>query len=63
MKEILSKSRAYPRKRLVAVYDICKSQKVCEGGDEMDSKLGDETQDGEQKKVVHNTKKSLEKWT
>ncbi|XP_061171699.1 DNA-directed RNA polymerase II subunit RPB1-like [Saccostrea echinata] len=48
IKEILSKSKAYPRKRLVAVYDLCKSRKVCEGGDEMDSKLGDEQE--EQKK-------------
>lgn len=52
IKEILSKSKAYPRKRLVAVYDLCKSRKVCEGGDEMDNaKLGEETQEGDQKKV------------
>lgn len=51
MKDILSKTKAYPRKRLVAVYDLCKSRKVCEGGDEMDTKLGEEAQDGDQKKV------------
>lgn len=37
---------------MVAVYDLCKSRKVCEGGDEMDNaKLGEETQEGDQKKV------------
>lgn len=36
IKDIVSKSKGYPRKRLAHVYDLCKSKRVCEGGDEMD---------------------------
>ncbi len=44
-----------PRKRLQHVYDLCKSKKVCEGGDIMDQKfdanLANQEQ-GEEKKVL-----------
>ncbi|KAL7296373.1 hypothetical protein TKK_0010387 [Trichogramma kaykai] len=36
IKEIIMKSKGQPRKRLAFVYDLCKSKKICEGGDEMD---------------------------
>ncbi|CAB0039622.1 unnamed protein product [Trichogramma brassicae] len=36
IKEIVMKSKGQPRKRLTFVYDLCKSKKICEGGDEMD---------------------------
>ncbi len=36
VKEILSKSKGYPRKRLAHIYDLCRGKKICEGGEEMD---------------------------
>ncbi|EEB13940.1 predicted protein [Pediculus humanus corporis] len=36
IKEIVTKSRGQPRKRLTFVYDLCKGKNICEGGDEMD---------------------------
>lgn len=36
IKEIVMKSKGQPRKRMAHVYDLCKSKKICEGGDEMD---------------------------
>ncbi|XP_034936021.1 DNA-directed RNA polymerase II subunit RPB1 [Chelonus insularis] len=36
LKEIVIKTKGQPRKRLTFVYDLCKSKKICEGGDEMD---------------------------
>ncbi|XP_071838270.1 DNA-directed RNA polymerase II subunit RPB1-like isoform X1 [Apostichopus japonicus] len=36
-KDVISKSRGYPRKRLVHMYDLCRAKKVCEGGEELDS--------------------------
>lgn len=38
MKDILNKSKGQPKKRLAHVYDLCKSRKACDGGDEMDKK-------------------------
>ena len=56
MKDIISKSKGHPRKRLSHVYDLCKSRKVCEGGDEMEKANMDEPPPGEdgdgQKKVT-----------
>ncbi|KAK6195965.1 hypothetical protein SNE40_001281 [Patella caerulea] len=49
IKDILSKSKGYPRKRLAHVYDLCKVRKICEGGDEME-KAGQEEENGEPKK-------------
>ena len=41
MKDILSKSKGQPKKRLAHVYDLCKGRKTCDGGDEMDKKNQD----------------------
>lgn len=35
VKEILKKTAGNPRRRLTAIYDLCKSKSVCEGGDEL----------------------------
>ncbi|XP_054719438.1 DNA-directed RNA polymerase II subunit RPB1-like [Uloborus diversus] len=43
IKEIIAKSKGQPRKRLTHVYDLCKGKNICEGGDEIDAKLGPET--------------------
>lgn len=32
----MSKTKLHPRKRLAGIYDLCKSKKLCEGGDEFD---------------------------
>lgn len=39
MKDIIARSKGHPAKRLAHVYDLCKTRKICEGGDEMDTKL------------------------
>ena len=36
VKEILNKSKGFPRKRLAHMYDVCRGKKICEGGEEMD---------------------------
>ena len=36
IKDIINKSKGQPRKRLAHVYDLCRTKKVCEGGEEMD---------------------------
>src|SRR5262249_46715261 len=36
VKEIVAKTRTDSKKRLVLIADLCKSKKVCEGGDELD---------------------------
>uniref|UniRef100_A0A6M2DJ97 DNA-directed RNA polymerase subunit n=1 Tax=Xenopsylla cheopis TaxID=163159 RepID=A0A6M2DJ97_XENCH len=36
IKEVVSKSKGQPRKRLAYVYDLCKGKKICEGGEDMD---------------------------
>lgn len=48
VKDVLNKSKGFPRKRFAHIYDLCKVKKVCEGGDEMESKGGD-GQDEEKK--------------
>lgn len=35
VKELLKKTAGNHRRRLTAIYDICKSKTVCEGGDEL----------------------------
>ena len=37
IREIVLKSKGQPRRRLAAVYDLCKGKMICEGGDEMDA--------------------------
>ncbi|XP_033231240.1 DNA-directed RNA polymerase II subunit RPB1 [Belonocnema kinseyi] len=50
IKEIVMKTKGQPRKRLTFVYDLCKSKKICEGGDEMDiNKDGQEVQQADKK--------------
>ncbi|KAH3803869.1 hypothetical protein DPMN_132139 [Dreissena polymorpha] len=55
MKDIIQRSKGHPAKRLAHVYDLCKSRKICEGGEEMDTKLEKADDEGgggdEQKKV------------
>lgn len=58
IKEIVLETRGNPRKRLGAVYDLCKGKNVCEGGDDMDLKGKDnadfgEFTDSELKKIGH----------
>ncbi|XP_067669040.1 DNA-directed RNA polymerase II subunit RPB1-like [Haliotis asinina] len=49
IKDIVSKSKGHPRKRLAHVYDLCKSRKICEGGDEMDKRTEEEDPTAEKK--------------
>jgi DNA-directed RNA polymerase II subunit RPB1 len=46
MKDILSKSKGQPNKRLAHVYDLCKGRKVCDGGDEMDKNKDEPEEQG-----------------
>lgn len=48
IKDILTKSKGQPRKRLTHVYDLCKGKNICEGGEEMDNKFGVEQQETEE---------------
>lgn len=48
IKDILTKSKGQPRKRLTHVYDLCKGKNICEGGEEMDNKFGVEQQEMEE---------------
>lgn len=41
IREIVLKSKGQPRRRLAAVYDLCKGKMICEGGDEMDANAED----------------------
>ena len=54
MKDVIARSKGYPAKRLAHIYDLCKGRKLCEGGDEMDTKLEKEAaESGEPKKVIY----------
>ncbi|CAH1781896.1 unnamed protein product [Owenia fusiformis] len=57
IKEVIAKSKLFPRKRLAHVYDQCKGKNICEGGDEME-KVGQEDDEdalgGGEKKKGHN---------
>ncbi|XP_064456621.1 DNA-directed RNA polymerase II subunit RPB1-like [Ornithodoros turicata] len=54
IKEIVTKSKGAPRKRLAHVYDLCKGKNICEGGDEIDAKVGEsQVQEDTNKKVGH----------
>ncbi|KAH9371227.1 hypothetical protein HPB48_013528 [Haemaphysalis longicornis] len=44
IKEIVGKTKGQPRKRLAHVYDLCKGKNICEGGDEIDTKVGPDSQ-------------------
>lgn len=63
MKDIIARSKGHPAKRLAHVYDLCKTRKVCEGGDEMDTKLEKtDNEDGaESKKQVGENSRHLSK--
>ncbi|XP_067948896.1 DNA-directed RNA polymerase II subunit RPB1-like [Watersipora subatra] len=46
VKSVMSKTKQHPRKRLATIYDLCKSKKMCEGGDEFDKEnQGDDNAD------------------
>ncbi|KAK7074173.1 DNA-directed RNA polymerase II subunit RPB1 [Halocaridina rubra] len=36
VREIVTKSKGQPRKRLLHIYNLCKGKMICEGGDEVD---------------------------
>lgn len=52
MKDVISKSKGFPRKRFAHIYDLCKAKKICEGGDEMDGKLGNHQEGQDEEKQV-----------
>ncbi|KAL4221062.1 DNA-directed RNA polymerase II subunit RPB1 [Mactra antiquata] len=47
IKDILVQSKGLPAKRLAQVYDLCKSRKICEGSDEMGTKLEKDQSEGQ----------------
>ena len=53
IKDILTKTKGQPRKRLAHVYDLCKGKNICEGGDEIDKNDDGDGEDGERKKVKY----------
>ena len=50
MKEILHRSIGQPKKRLSHVYDMCRTRRICEGGDVIDKKFA--TGEGEEEESV-----------
>uniref|UniRef100_T1JDI6 DNA-directed RNA polymerase subunit n=15 Tax=Myriapoda TaxID=61985 RepID=T1JDI6_STRMM len=48
IKDILGKTKSQNRKRLAHVYELCKGKNICEGGDEIDTKMDDQIQDENQ---------------
>lgn len=59
MKEILSRSVGQPKKRLSHVYDLCRTKRICEGGDTIDKKFSGMQENEEEEAVreyyiVHN---------
>lgn len=55
IREVMIESRNNPRRRLNMVYDLCKSKKMCEGGDDIDLKphIKNEDDDAAPKKLGH----------
>ncbi|KAF2367731.1 RNA polymerase Rpb1 domain 7 [Trinorchestia longiramus] len=53
IREIVTKAKGQPRKRLLHVYNLCKGKMICEGGDEVD--LGTEREDQQQQKAKKGT--------
>ncbi|KAK3889972.1 hypothetical protein Pcinc_006051 [Petrolisthes cinctipes] len=51
IREIVTKSKGQPRKRLQHVYTLCKGKMICEGGDEIDMKDGDDPSTSASKKA------------
>ena len=51
VKDILSKSKGHPRRRLQYIYDLARAKSVCEGGDSMDTKFDPNNEMGELKVV------------
>jgi len=58
VKDVVSKTKMHPRKRLAAIYDLCKGKKLCEGGDEFDKENGGLEEEGK-KKVSHFSKSHI----
>lgn len=60
IKEILIETEGNPRKRLAAIYDLCKGKNLCEGGDDLNDLKAIKELDyqdyaeNEPKKVGHN---------
>lgn len=48
----MMKTQGQARKRIAFVYELCKSKKICEGGDEIDDK-NDGNGDGSEAKKVN----------
>lgn len=46
IKDIVTKSKGQPRKRMAHVYDLIKGKNICEGGDEMDGAGGEDPATG-----------------
>ncbi|RUS82303.1 hypothetical protein EGW08_009935 [Elysia chlorotica] len=53
IKDVVSKSKGYPQKRLAHVYNLCKGRKICEGGDEMEKKKDDMEENSENPEETH----------
>ena len=47
VKEVLSKTRGHPRRRLQYIYDLAKVKSLCEGGDKMEKKFDPLAERGE----------------
>ena len=52
MKEILARSVGQPKKRLSHVYDLCRTRRICEGGDTIDKKFQAGEGEAEEEGVV-----------
>lgn len=47
VKEIISKTRGNPRRRMAMIYDICKTKSVCEGADALEGMNPDDLENEE----------------
>lgn len=50
VREIVTKAKGQPRKRLLHIYNLCKGKMICEGGDEVDIGPKDDPQQQKAKK-------------
>ena len=51
VKDIVAKSKGFPRKRMAHIYDLCKGKNICEGGDEIDKDTDQAGQEGKPKVI------------
>ena len=47
VKDVISKTRGHPRRRLQYIYDLAKVKSLCEGGDKMEKKFDPLAERGE----------------